>query len=233
MVPRIARVVAVAVPHHVTQRGNNRQQVFFSDTDRRLYLTLLGEHCRAHGVSLLGYCLIPNHVHLITTPRRPDSLAKALGRTHQSYAVYWNTRTARSGHVWQNRFFSAPLGGGHVLEALRYVDLNPVRARLTEQATDTRWSSARAHVEGIDRSGLLDMEAWLEAAPAEPWRSWLEAARVDDEFADRLRRATRTGRPLGDEAFVERLERTLGRRLKRRKPGPKPRSKAARAGEIN
>jgi putative transposase len=127
-------VVAVGAPHHVTQRGNNRQKIFFSDSDRQVYLAFLAERCRKFGLTLLGYCLMPNHVHLIAVPARADSLARALGRAHYDYAVYFNHRKHHSGHVWQNRFYSAALDRDHLGTALRYVDLNPVRGRLLERA---------------------------------------------------------------------------------------------------
>ncbi|MDA0207457.1 MAG: transposase [Acidobacteria bacterium] len=108
--PRQARVVAVGVPHHVTQRGNNRQDIFLLDEDRRFYLETLAAFSQRYRLTLLGYCLMTNHVHLIAVPQRPDSLAQALGNTHQLHAQRFNRRYGRSGHAWQNRFFSCPLG---------------------------------------------------------------------------------------------------------------------------
>ena len=141
---RQARVVAEAVPHHVTQRGNNRQDIFLTDDDRRFYIDLLREKCEQFGVSLLGYCLMTNHVHFVAVPRRADSLAKTLGQTHWRYAMRFNRRYRRSGHLWQNRFYSCPLGPSHLLAALAYVDVNPVRAGLVGDAAQYPWSSARA-----------------------------------------------------------------------------------------
>jgi putative transposase len=129
-VPRTARVVVAAAPRHVTQRGNNRQQTFFSDAQRRRYLTLLGQYSRLHELRILGYCLMPNHVHLIAAPGREDALAKAVGRADNAYSRYLNKLRGRSGHLWQNRFYSMPMERDHVVRALRYVDMNPVRARL-------------------------------------------------------------------------------------------------------
>ncbi len=129
--PRIARVVAVGVPHHVTQRGNNRQQVFFSDLDRRFYTTLLQHQSARHGLRVLGWCLMPNHIHIVGIPEHEHSLAHALGRAHYEYTIYLNRQKIRSGHLWQNRFFSAPLDRDHLHTALRYVDLEsgPRRTR--------------------------------------------------------------------------------------------------------
>ncbi len=158
-------MVAVGEPHHVTQRGNNRQQVFFSNAPRRTYLTLLAEHAARHRLRLLGYCLMPNHVHAVVVPERSDSMARGFGRAHNSYSHYFNTVRRRSGHLWQNRFYSAPLGREHLTRALCYVDLNPVRAGLVEQAPDYAWSSARAHLTGRDPAGLLDLDLWREVCP--------------------------------------------------------------------
>ena len=115
--PRVARIVVPGMPHHITQRGNNRQDVFFIDADRSLYLTLLKEQSRRFGLSIIAYCLMSNHVHLVAAPRRADSLAKAVGRTHWLYAQAINRMHGRSGHLWQNRFHSCALDGEHVLHA--------------------------------------------------------------------------------------------------------------------
>jgi putative transposase len=172
-VPRIARVVAVGAPHHVTQRGNNRQQVFYSDSRRRSYLALLAEQAARHELRVLGYRLMPNHVHVVVVPERVDSMAKGFGRTHNIYSRYLNSVRRRSGHLWQNRFFSAPLGREHLGRALRYVDMNPVRAQLVESASDYPWSSARAHAPGRDPWGLLDHDLWREICPLRDWEGVL------------------------------------------------------------
>lgn len=121
---RKARVVAEGVPHHITQRGNNRQDVFLLSEDRRFYLETLHAKCVQHRVAILGYCLMTNHVHLVAIPERPDGLARALGQTHGHYAQHFNRRYRRCGHLWQNRFYSCPLGRDHLVTA--YVDLNPL-----------------------------------------------------------------------------------------------------------
>jgi putative transposase len=122
---RKARVVAAGVPHHVTQRGNNRQDVFLTGDDRRYYLDVLRDRSRQAGLQLLGYCLMTNHVHLVAIPAHAGSLARALGRAHACYAQRFNRRYRRSGHLWQNRFYSCPLGGSHLVRALAYGDLEP------------------------------------------------------------------------------------------------------------
>ena len=221
--PRIARVVAVGAPHHVTQRGNARQPVFFCDHDRRRYLAYLAEWNQRCGVQLLGYCLMPNHVHLVVVPETAQSLAKAIGRTHYLYTRYVNHCRQRSGHLWQNRYFSTVLDRDHLVVALRYVDLNPVRAGLGGRAGDYPWSSAGAHISGCDRSGLLDMATWRELCPLGDWGQALGVPQQSGDVS-RLREATHSGRPCGSEAFVEELEGRLGRRLKPQQGGRPPSS---------
>jgi putative transposase len=223
----MARVVAVGIPHHITQRGNNRQTVFFSDEDRGLYLRLLGESSRRHGLRLLSYCLMSNHVHLVVVPERPDSLWRGCGRMHNDYSRWVQIRRQMQGHLWQNRYYSCPLDDGHLVEAVRYVELNPVRAGLVERAWDWRWSSAEAHAGGEDRSGLLDVESWNSRYTAGRWRAVLREGVAEEALDERIRAATRVGRPLGSDQFIERLEGELGRSLRPGPRGPKPKVAAA------
>ena len=140
--PRTARVVIPGCVHHVTQRGNNRQDVFFVDADRQMFLQYLREAAERFALRVEGYCLMTNHIHLVVTPQREDSLAGALKRVNQLYAQYVNRLHGRSGHLWQNRFFSCPLDREHLWRALVYVERNPVRARLCRKAWQWQWSSA-------------------------------------------------------------------------------------------
>ena len=163
--PRIRRVVEVGVPHHITQRGNNRQNIFLSEVDYQVYLRLLRNECRRYGMRLLGYCLMTNHIHLVAIPDQPDSLACAIGRAHVNYTQLVNRRHRRAGHLWQSRYYSCPLGRQHLRLALAYVDLNPLRAGLVERAVDYKWSSASAHVTAGDSQEMLDIELWQEFCP--------------------------------------------------------------------
>jgi len=218
---RVARVVVVGIPHHVTQRGNNQQVVFACDEERRTYLRTLRHHSARHHLTLLGYCLMSNHVHLIAVPSQTNSLALALGRTHNDYARWVHVRRCTSGHLWQNRFYSCPVSGTHLWRALRYVERNPVRAGLVREAGEWLWSSAQTHLSGADAAGLLELSDWQAAFTVEEWRRELGYPE-DVEEIERLRQSTHSGRPLGDEAFVASLELTLGRRLRPQKRGPKP-----------
>ena len=224
--PRAARVVAEGVPHHITQRGNNRQDVFLVDEDRRFYLETLAQDCRRCGVGVSGYCLMTNHVHLVAVPERADSFARALRRSHSRYAQRFNRQYGRSGHLWQNRFFSSPLGRDHLLTALFYVDQNPLRAGSVGQAEHYPWSNAQAHAEERDPAGLIDWALWRQIPGKPRWDEALtRSPAADDE--KRVREATYAGMPLGNREFVAGLEQRFGRRLTLRSPGPQPKTKAA------
>ncbi len=223
--PRAARVVIPGCPHHVIQRGNNRRDVFFTDDDRRYYLELLAEQSERFGLQVEAYCLMSNHVHLVVTPRRKDSLAKAVGRTNLYYTRYINRLHDRRGHLWQDRFFSAPLGDEYFWTALIYVERNPVRAKLVRKPWRWRWSSAAAHVGGKDRSGLLDLQAWSTLLPpGVDWRGSISQPQ-DEAIVNRLRTWSNRGCPLGSDSFISKLEARLNRRL-RPAPRGRPRKKS-------
>jgi len=211
--PRVARIAVPGVPHHITQRGNNRQDAFFVDDDRRVYLALLRRQAEAHGMAVLGYCLMTNHVHLVAVPQEEDSLAKAVGRTHFLYTRYLHRLHERSGHLWQNRFFSCALDEAQGWAALCYTERNPVRAGMVREAWRYRWSSAAAHCGVGEADGLLDLRGWRAAWTAGEWRARLRR-REDRETVLAIRSSTHTGRPLGSDTFLSKLERALGRRVR-------------------
>ena len=219
---RQARVVIAGAPHHVTQRGNRRQQTFFREADYLAYLHFAAETFAAAGVEVWAYCLMPNHVHLIAAPARPEALAQAVGAAHVRYTRQINLRERWTGYLWQGRFASFPMDEEYLRRCARYVGLNPVRAGLAARAIDWPWSSVRAHLEGrpdplltpgplIERLGQ-DMEAFFELD-------------VADAAARALRRAASTGRPLGAAAWVKALEASTGRGLTARPPGRPPRDR--------
>ncbi len=220
---RLARIVIPGCPHHVTQRGNHHQTVFFTDGDRRVYLEILRDHCRSHGVRVLAYCLMTNHVHLVAVPEREESLARTFGRTHNEYARWMHVRERQVGHLWQNRFYSCPLEQRRLRDALRYVELNPVRAGLVQEAWEWRWSSAEAHLRNIEPLGFLDMAWWRQWQDKSAWKEVLQSGYLQAALTERLREATRTGRPWGGPEFVAELENRLGRSLAPLKRGPRPR----------
>jgi putative transposase len=224
---RLARVVIPGIPHHVTQRGNGRARTFFGDDDYALYRDLLAKHCRAADVAVWAWCLMPNHVHLILVPSDADGLRRALSAVHRRYAGIVHARRKRTGHFWRGRFGAVAMDEDHLAAALRYLSLNPVRARLVTRAQDWRWSSTRAHLTGKD-DGITTRKPVRERFPrfADLLLSDMDDA---DAFA-RLRAAESIGRPLGDERFMARLERITKRSLKPGKRGPKPREAKKGAG---
>lgn len=212
--PRISRVVGVGLPHHVTQRGNYGGVVFESDSDRERYLSLISEYSSRNALSILSYCLMPNHVHFVAVPGNTDSLARVFNTAHMRYSQWINWKRGLKGHLWQGRFYSCVLDGRHLLAAARYVERNPARAGIVESAVAWKWSSAGMHVgRSFDRFGF-DLDALWSLLP-EHKSEWAQYLLKEDECeaSAEIRTNTRTGRPVGDAAFVRMLEKRLGRRL--------------------
>jgi len=222
--PRQRRVVIPGIAHHVTQRGNNRRNVFFTDEDRELYLSLLTEYTAQYGVGVIGYCLMTNHVHLIVMPGCATALAKALGRTHSDYARWLPIRRRESEHLWQNRFFSCPLEPVYIWAALAYVERNAVRAGLVSECEAWPWSSALPHLNNSRQDDWLDVVLWSQHWTPALWRTAIREGLAEAEMRGRLHEATRTGRPLGEDDFVERCQHESGLSLRKQKPGPKPKA---------
>ncbi len=214
---RIARIVIPGWPHHVTQRGNHRQTVFYSDHDREVYLELLAKYKDIHRVTFVGFSLMSNHDHEIPVPEFKDSLAKAIGRTHNDYSRWLNIQCNQTGHLWQARFFSCPVDADSLADVLAYVELNPVRAGIVSRPEEWKWSSACAHLTGVDNTGLLDMEWWSKHFSPKSWAEFLDLKLRDKDLLHRIRTATQTGKPIGSEDSIRKIEEALGRNLRLRK----------------
>lgn len=195
------------MPHHVTQRGNRRQETFFNEGDYCLYKALLAEFCSLYPLEILAYCLMPNHIHLVAVPSTSDSLRHAIGKTHRQYTLKVNDRMGWRGCLWQGRFYSCPMDERHTVATVRYIEQNPVRAGLVETAWRWPWSSAKAHVLGTD-DGLVKVQPLLEMIG-----DWGKFLLENSPEAKLIRKHSATGRPLGDAQFVERCERITGRDL--------------------
>ena len=229
--PRFARIAIVNVPHHVTQRGNARQFILATDEEREVYLDLLRKYVDLYALSLLGYCLMSNHVHLIVVPRATDALAVALKQTHGRYAAYWNALHGSSGHVWQGRFYSCPLDCDHLWITIRYAELNPVRAGLAPRAEMWPWSSALAHTSSEKSDGLLELGTWRMRWSPDGWKEYLSAGETASEIKS-IRQCTHTGRPLGGLGFVKSLEEATQRQLTPLKGG-RPRTRPALGSQAH
>jgi len=219
---RLPRLVIPGYPHHVTQRGNRREQTFFEDGDYELYQSLLSEAARKAGAEIWCYCLMPNHVHIIIVPSDPDGLRRTFADAHRRYTGYINTRLRVTGHLWQGRFGSVVMDEDHLAHAVRYVSMNPVRAGLVEQAEDWRWSSVRAHLTGRDDE-LVKVAPILERYG--DFASFLAQDIDSGDTYKRLRQSETTGRPLGSDAWLGKIAALTGRELRAKKRGPKKRAR--------
>jgi putative transposase len=215
---RLARIVIPGIPHHVTQRGNGRQQTFFCEDDYAFYCNLLRIYCAEHKVAIWAWVLMPNHVHLILVPETKDSLRAALSKVHRAYAGHIHAREQRTGHFWQGRFGCVAMDETHLAAAVPYVVLNPVRARLVSEATDWRWSSVHAHLMPDKGDGMTET---APVATRFPDFAAAVSAGEDDARAMALRRAETIGRPLGDDAFMAHVEALTGRDARPAKRGRK------------
>jgi putative transposase len=215
--PRHARTVFSGMPHHVVQRGNHRAQVFFSPGDCETYLRLLREHATRHEVDIVAYCLMSNHVHLVVIPPNASALHRSLKSVHGHYAQRVNRIREMKGHLWQGRYFSSPLDSDYFRNAVRYVELNPLRAGLVSKPEDYAWSSAAARC-GLRRDPILMATPGSRLPSTSDWSSWL-AEGVGDEACAALRSNGRRNLPCGSEAFIDELERIAGKPLRHKQAG--------------
>lgn len=205
--PRAARLVVPDLPHHVVQRGNRKQALFFTDGDRRTYLKLLREACERHGTGCLAWCLMDNHVHLILVPAHEDGLRAPLASVHTAYSQRINLAHGLSGHLFQGRYASYPMDDAHLMVAARYVENNPVAAGLVQRADLWPWSSARAHVTG-QADGLTDTAALGIHVPN--WGAMLERGLEAGAADPAIERALQSGSPIGAATWLAALAERLG-----------------------
>jgi putative transposase len=220
---RVARIVVPGLPHHVTQRGNRREPVFFGAQDYRLYRRLIAAAAHHANAEVWAYCLMPNHVHLIVTPADADGLRATFAEAHRRYTGTINARFGWTGHLFQGRFGAAAMDEAHLLAAVRYLALNPVTAGLVARPEAWPWSSVRAQLRGRD-------DALVKTAPLRaliPDFAGFLGAVADRDALARIERGPTIGRPLGPADWVTALEARLGRPLAPRKRGPKPRIERA------
>lgn len=211
---RVARVVAEGYPHHITQRGNNRQIVFNDDEDRKKYLSLIKSHSKKYNLDILAYCLMRNHIHFIAIPNTPDSLAKTFNFAHMRYSQYYNKKNRMCGHLWQGRFYSCVMNERYIYACARYIERNPVRANVVREVCAYEWSSARVHC-GIDKKDEFDVNRLFDYVDGN-CTSWQKIVQEEDDQGEveRIKTHTMKGLPIGEEGFIKKLENKLGRILR-------------------
>ncbi len=212
--PRQPRLTVPGLPHHITQRGNRRQQTFFEARDYQVYLNLLATYSAPLDVKIWAYCLMPNHTHVVAVPGTERGLSSLMAEVHRRYTRHINFRMGWTGHLWQSRYASFVMDDAYTRNCVRYVELNPVRANLCAQPTDWPWSSARAHLSGRD-DGVCTVAPMLERI--EDWSTYLSEP-VDRDAMQALNRHDGTNWPLGSAAFVRDLETRSGLRLRPKRP---------------
>lgn len=211
--PRIARLVVPEYPHHITQRGNYRQDIFKDDADRRQYIFFIADYSRKYRLDILAYCLMNNHIHFIVMPKDEKSLGDTFRIVHTRYAQYFNKKMRSTGHLWHGRYYSCVLDGRHLLAAARYVERNPVRVKAVNKPTDYVWSSAKSH-SAIPTNDIINASSLFTYVEIEQsrWRAFIDKSDEPDEVSV-IRKYTMTGRPLGNTAFIQKLEKRFGGRL--------------------
>jgi putative transposase len=199
--PRTARKVHPHFPHHIVQRGNRRQITFFKDNDYRYYLDLLKTWSKEAHLEIWAYCLMPNHVHIIGTPHKEDSLRLCMSQVHRRYTMMINKREGWSGHLWQSRFGSYTMDESYCLAATRYIEMNPVTAKMVDRPENWQWSSAGFRL-NLRPTSLLSSEPLKSLVP--DWQDFLyKKPNIDIE--KQLLKSEISGKPLGSDAFLSRL----------------------------
>jgi putative transposase len=225
---RLARLTVPGYPHHIIQRGNNRQSTFMDASDYARMLEYLGEGAQAYGVAIHAYVLMGNHFHLLATPAEATSLPAMMQALGRRYVRMFNSRHGRSGTLWEGRYRSTIVDSERYLMAcMAYIELNPVRAGLAAAPGEYAWSSY-GHQTGVRQDPLITAHPLYWTLGNTPfsreaaYRSIVEAGLAPSEI-DRFTHATLTGWPLGDSKFATALEQLSGRRAIRKKPGRPPR----------
>lgn len=210
--PRIARIVGIGYPHHIVQRGNNKEKVFLDREDYKKYLSLLEKYSVKKEVVILAYCLMPNHVHLLAKPLGEECLSKMMQGITLCYTQYFNRKNSRTGRLWECRYHSTIVDEERYLWVVsRYIEKNPVRANIVKKAEHYFYSSAKAHILGVNDALLK--EPLFDKDELYSYRSYMEIDENEEVIRDIIRKQTRLGKPLGDEIFLQALSEDLGRNL--------------------
>jgi putative transposase len=224
---RLGRYFVEGQPLHVIQRGNDRKAVFFSEDDYARYREWLSAASEGNGLKVHAFVLMTNHVHLLVTPQAEDSLPRTMQSLGRRYVRHINRTCRRTGTLWEGRYRAAPIDSEeYFIACCRYIELNPVRARMVDHPRAWRWSSYRAHAEGREDAlaAFHDSFRRLGRTVEERQAAYRKLIRdkLDPAFVDALRAATNGGWALGGERFRKEIEEAAGRRVAPLPRGPKP-----------
>ncbi len=220
--PRIARIVGIGYPHHIIQRGNNRQNIFFDQEDKRLYLGWLKKYSLECSCTIHAYCLMNNHVHLLVVPQYNYSLAKTMQKLSLTFTQYINKKYKRTGRLWECRFYSALVDKEPYLWSVgRYIERNPVRAKIVSKPDEYRWSSAKANI--IDKEMDFIKPIWQDDTEREEYNTFLNNPDKEEDI-ELIKKSTISGKPIGSEEFLKQMVETLGITINT-KPKGRPRKK--------
>ncbi len=222
---RQARIVIPNTAHHVSQRGNRGDFVFFKKADYQTYLDIVKEQCDENNIALYSYCLIPNQIHLLVEPRDATTLGKAIGEAHRRYTNIINAEQNWSGHLFQNRFFSYAADAQYALRAARYIETLPVSLKLTPQPEKYLWSSAKSRLKVSEDSIVKPFQSFHAV---QDWDQFLSRPMNEDEI-NQVQLHLQTGRPRGSDLFLDAIERKIGRPVRPQKRGRKPKNKTEAA----
>ena len=213
---RKPRFFVADIPTHVVQRGNNRQAIFFTDNDYRVYLGWVAEAAKRWNCAVHAYVLMTNHVHLLVTPQDREGVSRMMQYLGRRYVPYVNHEYGRTGTLWEGRFKSSLIQArSYLLACYRYIELNPVRAGMVEAPVDYPWSSYRGNALG-EEDPILSAHAdylALGRSDRERWRAYraLFESHLDQNTITQLRESLQTGTPLGNDRFRAQIEQALGR----------------------
>lgn len=215
--PRIARIVGIGYPHHLIQRGNNRQNIFFDQEDRRLYLKWLEKYSLECGCTIHAYCLMSNHVHLLVVPQYNYSLAKTMQKLSLTFTQHINKKYKRTGRLWECRFYSTLVDKESYLWSIgRYIERNPVRAKIVSKPEEYHWSSAKANLTSEEISFIKPI--WQDDTEREEYVTFLNNPDKEEEI-EIIKKSTISGKPIGSEEFLNQMVETLGITINRRPKG--------------
>lgn len=220
---RQARIVLANNFHHIYQRADNGAPLFFEKEDYSTYLNIIQEQANNYGLKIYSYCLLPTQIHLLLKPQEKENLARGIGETNRQYTRYINEKYKSEGNLFQNRFFSYTVDEQHALRAARFIEILPLTARITDKAQNFLWSSARYRIKLMKHDFLQDFQNFHMA---QNWEDYLSRP-IEVSEMETIQRHLQTGRPRGSNMFLDNIEQEIGRTVRPKKRGRKPKSEQA------